>query len=1162
MRKLLCVLLSATMLLCVLSVSALALNSGSGAYPISKETIIVDGELSDDGWTADGWVKVNEDNGYWQNDPDTDTLSYMYQLRTDDTRLYGAFVIDCDLVVGGNGVGTNVRIWFRTNDNATVYTHFYDINADKLAAKRNTSLTSNSATAVSNTSLDAQLNGANGVTYVEFSVELAEFGGEERFDYFVVVSNNANKNVALYYPPVPNGSTRLENLPFNNWYTYGDITIKTADIALGDMILDMIPENASGLIPEFIAVDGKLTENGWDINGWTEVNPENGYWLDLPVTDATLSYKYQFRTYGGKLYGAFVVDCALELGENGTGTNARIWLKTKDNATVYTHYYDLNTEAPAAKYNTSLTANSAKDIADTSLVTKISGKGNKTFIEFSVDLDEFGGEDGFDYFVNVSNKDVENVTLYYPAVTVGDYGSRIVNLPYNAWESSKDIHVSVEDIALGNLDFEQHLIGLVGKVNDDAQFDLVVEAPESYVAGEEVTVKVSVKNIVAKDGVDCVSFAFMYDNDKLVLTNDLNEGDNGNLDCIDLSKAGGRWENFSYTTNNFNDIADGEQAVPNNDGVINVAALTTTLYFDSVTEDDVLVFEFTFDVKNDAEGDIALWINNSTAGGMLNTNDAVGVEYYTANGGYAIIAEYTHECEFKLVDGKIACECGEVSDYSGLYENDGVYYCAENGVLLTGWQEIDSAWYYFGEDYAAVSGSVKVDGVWFNFDETGKTEGTWANTLDGKRYYYGPGYYYSGWETIDGNEYYFEGGYPVTGINKLWSGEANKWYNFDETGVCLGTLDGVCEIDGTYYYLEDGIGAEKYLIKVDNDYYFAQYDGILVTDTTMYAWITNCDLPTGTYTFGADGKLVGSKAEGEVVYVGGKYYYYENGVGVEKGLVKVGDDYYFSGFQGELVVNERYFAWMTNCDLPNEWYEFGADGKMLQGIVEKDGVLYYYENGNGVEKGLVYCDGAYYFSGYKGEVIMNERYFAWMTNCDLPMEWYEFGADGKMLQGIIEIDGKNYYYENGNGREKGLVYCDGAYYFTQYKGEVVANERYFAWMTNCDLPMAWYEFGADGKMLQGIVEKDGVLYYYENGNGTEKGLVYCDGAYYFTQFKGEVVRNQEFYAWQTNCDLPTGMYEFGEDGKMLNGIVEKDGELYYYENGRGAEKGLFEYEGG
>ncbi|MBO5869394.1 MAG: bacterial Ig-like domain-containing protein, partial [Clostridia bacterium] len=166
--------------------------------------------------------------------------------------------------------------------------------------------------------------------------------------------------------------------------------------------------------------------------------------------------------------------------------------------------------------------------------------------------------------------------------------------------------------------------------------------------------------------------------------------------------------------------------------------------------------------------------------------------------------QHTYVCE----RGKLVCkDCGEVSDYSGLYENDGVYYCAENGILVNGWQEIDGAWYYFGEDYAALNGEYKIGGVWFNFDETGKTEGTWANTLYGKRYYYGPSYYENGWKTIKGEDYYFDGGYPVIGINKL-----DKWYNFDETGVCLGTLDGVCEIDGIYYYLEDGIGAEKYLI--------------------------------------------------------------------------------------------------------------------------------------------------------------------------------------------------------------------------------------------------------------------------------------------------------------------------------------------------------------
>ncbi|MBQ4317492.1 MAG: hypothetical protein IJC20_04500, partial [Clostridia bacterium] len=668
---------------------------------------------------------------------------------------------------------------------------------------------------------------------------------------------------------------------------------------------------------------------------------------------------------------------------------------------------------------------------------------------------------------------------------------------------------------------EEELNELVGETNDDAKFGLFIDAPKNYIAGKTFDVYVNVGGITAPDGLDFVGFMLYYDNTKLVLINDLDETDNNMLVCVDKLPTG--WSNFSYVNNNFNDvmgeIANGVQVEPINDGEIFACAMTDKLYTNSIYSPNELVFKFTFTVKESAVDKIGLWIPHYEIEGA--TNDYYGIVKYRGNAGYVIIDEHT-EHNAVISDGKIACEeCGKTIEYNGLYYNISTdsYYCAENGTLLTGWQEIDGAWYYFGEDYAAVNGDVKVGGVWFNFDETGKTEGTWANTLDGKRYYYGPGYYYSGWETIDGNEYYFEGGYPVTGINKLWSGDANKWYNFDETGVCLGTLDGVCEIDGVYYYLEDGVGAEKYLIKVDNDYYFAQYDGILVTDTTMYAWITNCDLPTGTYTFGADGKLVGSKAEGEVVYVGGKYYYYENGVGVEKGLVKVGNDYYFSGFKGELIVNERYFAWMTNCDLPNEWYEFGEDGKMLNGIVERDGKYYYYENGNGVEKGLVYCDGAYYFSGYKGEVIMNERYFAWMTNCDLPNEWYEFGADGKMLQGIVERDGKYYYYENGNGAEKGLVYCDGAYYFTQYKGEVVANERYFAWMTNCDLPMAWYEFGADGKMLQGIVEKDGVLYYYENGNGTEKGLVYCDGAYYFTQYKGEVVANERYFAWMTNCDL-------------------------------------------
>ena len=124
-------------------------------------------------------------------------------------------------------------------------------------------------------------------------------------------------------------------------------------------------------------------------------------------------------------------------------------------------------------------------------------------------------------------------------------------------------------------------------------------------------------------------------------------------------------------------------------------------------------------------------------------------------------------------------------------------------------------------------------------------------------------------------------------------------------------------------------------------------------------------------------------------------------------------------------------------------------------------------------------------------------------------------------------------FRSGRGVEKGLFEYEGAYYFSLYKGELITDQEYYAWMSSCDLPEGMYEFGSDGRMCNGIVEKDGVLYYYENGQGVEKGLFQYEGYYYFAMYKGELVVDQEYYAWMTSCSLPEGRYHFGPDGKMI-----------------------------
>ena len=544
-------------------------------------------------------------------------------------------------------------------------------------------------------------------------------------------------------------------------------------------------------------------------------------------------------------------------------------------------------------------------------------------------------------------------------------------------------------------------------------------------------------------------------------------------------------------------------------------------------------------------------------------------------GGFAYYKDGIRFTGINLIDG-LYYDFGEnginigQTAYTGLfYDYDsGVYRYSKFGTLASGWQMIGEDWHYFrSSTMSAQAGHYKSGAVYYDFDETGKVlSGVWADTLNGTRYYYGPSYHFKGWYNIDGADYFFYDGYRYEGLKAVrTSSNPTYWYDFGEDGKCKGKLDGIYYIDGKYRYIVDGSATEKHLFKYGDDYYYSIYDGVIIQNETRSTASTSCDLPNGTYTFGSDGKMLGSSETGEIVIIDGVYYYYERGLGVEKGLVKCGDDYYFAEYKGKVAVNRTVNAYMTSCDLPAKVrYEFGADGKMLNGIVEKDGELYYYENGQGIEKGLVKYDGNYYFAEYKGKLAVNKSLKAYMTSCDLPANVrYDFGSDGKMLDGIVEKDGELYYYENGQGIEKGLIKYNGYYYCAEYNGKLAVNKTVSPQISNCDLPAkVRYEFGADGKILNGIIEKDGELYYYENGQGVEKGLVKYDSNYYFTEYKGKVVVNKTLKAYMTSCDLPANVrYEFGADGKMLHGIVEKDGELYYYENGQGVEKGLVKYDG-
>ena len=540
--------------------------------------------------------------------------------------------------------------------------------------------------------------------------------------------------------------------------------------------------------------------------------------------------------------------------------------------------------------------------------------------------------------------------------------------------------------------------------------------------------------------------------------------------------------------------------------------------------------------------------------------------WYNEDGGFAYYIEGEKLYGINKVDGyyydfgENGINIGQTK-YTGLFLDGDVYRYAKIGELQKGWQSIENEWYYFNSSYAAVSGRQRVSGIYFEFNEKGKVvKGAWIHTIDGNlRYYYGPSYYIQRWVQIEGEWYYFRNGFVVTGISEVASKETiatREWHDFGDDGKDRGTIaDGIYEFDGILYNIVDG-KHQQGLTKVGEDYYFFRYSGDVIKDQKYYAYTTNCDLPCSNYEFGADGKMLQGVVERD-----GELLYFINGKFADCGMLKdENGDYYYVYWEGVVKTGKQYVV-RTNCDLPVGNYEFDENGKLLQGAVEKEDGLYYYVNGKLADCGMLKDENGDYYYVYWGGVLKTGKQYVVRTNCDLPVGNYEFGEDGEMLQGVVEKDGQLLYYTNGKFAECGMLQeADGDYYYVYWNGIVKTGKQYVV-RTNCDLPVGNYEFAEDGKLLQGVVEKEDGLYYYTNGKLADCGMLQEEDGDYYYVYWGGVLKTGAQYVVRTNCDLPVGNYEFAEDGKMLQGLVENDGVYYYYENGKLGECGLRNIDG-
>ena len=428
---------------------------------------------------------------------------------------------------------------------------------------------------------------------------------------------------------------------------------------------------------------------------------------------------------------------------------------------------------------------------------------------------------------------------------------------------------------------------------------------------------------------------------------------------------------------------------------------------------------------------------------------------------------------------------------NGICPGDGSKYYYVDGVKVgEGLICVDGTFYYArtsnGEivrdrDYwIAKTNGYPIEARTYHFDADGKMVIDGFVDINGGTYYFVKGECAKGLTKI-GEDYYF-----FNAASGLMYKDANMWVPANDYGVEPGmhyfdaegkmfvpnVETGVKKIvaeNGKLYFTIDGVKMVNGLYELDGAYYFARYDGTLVTNGSAYVETTELS-GNGWYGFGADGKLIMTG----FVTGNGKTYYYADGVRA-KGLTKIGEDYYFfNAGSGMMYKDANMWVPANSYGVEPGMHYFDADGKMFvpdtvngkRAIVAENGKLYFTIDGVKMVNGLYELDGAYYFARYDGTLVTNGS--AYVETTELSGNgWYGFGADGKLIMtGFVTGNGKTYYYADGV-RAKGLTKIGEDYYFFNAgSGMMYKDANMWVPVNDYGVEPGMHYFDAEGKMAQ------------------------------------------------------------------------------------------------
>ena len=348
---------------------------------------------------------------------------------------------------------------------------------------------------------------------------------------------------------------------------------------------------------------------------------------------------------------------------------------------------------------------------------------------------------------------------------------------------------------------------------------------------------------------------------------------------------------------------------------------------------------------------VTRWINNGMLvwhAGLVKDSD--DYRYFKRNGMVASVETYVAKTNGLLKAAKYTFDAeGRLMKLEGLHEdlNGNLCYYVDYVKNYAGLVEVDGSFYYIASDLKAVknctyyvtkTNDLKPAG-YYTFDADGKMViKSGLVEENGDLYYYVDGAKTAaGLIKWDGNYYYIASNLKAVKDAKhyVFADKANGlksagWYWFNADGTMY--LEGIREENGTKYYYKDGVKNYAGLIEISGEYYYVKSDCSVVCNRSYYVTKSNGLMPSASYTFGADGKMVIKNGiYREKLGDGNEYlFYYVNNVRqVGTGLVQLDDGSYIYVRSGANLAVGSYYVSKTNDLLPKGTYTFGEDGKMI-----------------------------------------------------------------------------------------------------------------------------------------------------------------------------------------------------------------------------------------